>query len=74
MIEEKSGMRPIWYFVGWILLLTGLMVVLAGIYGLFAPLPSTSVMDHLHPNLWWGTLMIIFGLIYIVVNKNVRVE
>ena len=73
-MTEIEEMRPIWYFVGWVLLLCGLLVVLAGIYGLFAPVPNESVVGYLQPNLWWGALIVIVGLIYILKNRNVRVE
>ena len=52
-------MRPIWYFVGWGLLIIGGMLILAGIYVLFFPIPGASVLEELHPNLWWGALIAI---------------
>lgn len=70
MAEEK-GMRPIWYFVGWVLLIIGGLLILAGIYGLFFPIPSASVLGELHPNLWWGALISIVGLIFIIRNKDI---
>ena len=70
MAEEK-GMRPIWYFVGWFLLMIGGLLILAGIYGLFFPISNTSVLGELHLNLWWGGLMAIVGLIFIIRNKDI---
>lgn len=72
-MAEIKEMRPIWYFIGWVLL-CGLLVVLAGIYSLFAPVPNEFVVGYLQPNLWWGSLMVIIGLIYVLYNRNVRVE
>ena len=39
-MPEEKGMRPIWYFVGWGLLIIGGMLILAGIYILFFPYPQ----------------------------------
>lgn len=74
MTKEEKGMRPIWYFVGWILFLIGALVVMSGIYSLFYPVPSKTVLQELHPNLWWGGLMVVFGLIFIFKNKGVTVD
>ncbi|MDI6779277.1 MAG: hypothetical protein QME25_03660 [Bacteroidota bacterium] len=67
-------MKPIWYFVGLILLITGLILVGAGVYSLLFPSNEQKVLADLHPNLWWGILMVIIGLIYVIKNKNVMVE
>jgi len=67
-------MKPIWYFVGLILLITGLILVGAGIYSLIYPSDEQKILAHLHPNLWWGMLMVIVGFIYVIKNKNVTVE
>ena len=72
--NTQEGMRPIWYFVGWVLFLSGLIVVIAGVYGIFYTLPSTSVIGYLHPNLWWGGLMTIVGLIYMLKNRKIRIQ
>jgi len=72
MSTEQNQMRPIWYFVGWILISIGGIVILSGIYNLFFELPNTSVMEGLHPNLWWGTILLIVGIIYAWKNKDIR--
>lgn len=56
-------MKPIWYFVGLILLAMGGIIFLNGIYLLFHPAVSKTVLSETHPNLWWGLIMIIFGAI-----------
>lgn len=67
-------MKPIWYFVGLILLITGTIVLLSGIYSFFNPPEVKKVLSETHPELWWGTLMIIVGIIYVWKNKDKRVE
>lgn len=73
MAEEK-GMKPIWYFVGLLMLVVGALIMAAGIYYLFYPSQSSTVLYHLHPNLWWGGIMVIFGIVLVWLNKGVTVE
>lgn len=74
MDEIKEQMRPIWYFVGWVLLAIGLVVLAAGIYNLFLAVPEASMFDHLYPDLWWGGVLIIVGSLYLYINKDVRIK
>ena len=72
MAKTADGMHPIWYFVGWLLILIGSIVVLAGVVNLFMPLPNTTVVKGLHPNLWWGSILIVVGLVYVLKHRGVR--
>ena len=74
MEQEQAGMRPIWYFVGYLLSVIGLLVVLAGILNLFYTLPSTSVLGSIHPDIWWGGLITVVGLVYIWNNRNTYIR
>ena len=67
-------MKPIWYFVGLILLAIGSILLLTGLFMLITPEKANAVLGELYPNIWWGGLMIVVGLIYIFKNKNVIVE
>ena len=67
-------MKPIWYFVGLILLTMGIVLAAAGIYDLISHTESKSILGELYPSIWWGALMIIVGLVYIFKNKNVKIE
>ncbi len=67
---EQKGMRPIWYFVGYLLSIIGSLIVLAGVINLFYNLPGTSVLESVHPDLWWGGLITLIGLLYIWKNRN----
>jgi amino acid transporter len=71
--EQEKGMRPIWYFVGWLLFIIGILVIIAGILNLFFPPPSTSVVGTTHPDLWWGAIIALFGAIYLWKHSGVRV-
>jgi len=62
-MSEGHRMIPVWFFVGIILLIYGVIVLATGIYELSHP-PST-VLANLHAALWWGGLLTIVGGIYV---------
>jgi len=62
-MAEDHHIIPVWFFVGVILLIYGLLILVTGIYGLYNP-PST-VLAHLHPAVWWGALLTIIGAVYV---------
>jgi len=57
----EPQMKPIWYFVGLILLVMGTLILLSGIYHLISPPAVKTVLAEIHPDVWWGALMILFG-------------
>jgi len=44
----------------------GPLVVSAGVWQIFNPPANPVVLFHLHTNLWWGAMLLVFGLIYCV--------
>jgi hypothetical protein len=56
-------MIPVWFFVGVILLIYGLIILGTGIYEFSNPPPT--VLARLHPAVWWGTLLTIIGGVYV---------
>jgi hypothetical protein len=73
-IKGDINMRPIWYFVGLILSVMGIIIEVNGIYFLINPSAEKKVLSYLHPDIWWGGVMIIMGLIFILKNKNVKLS
>lgn len=64
-------MKPIWFFVGLILLIMGLIIFINGIYLLFNPPQVKTVLFYIHPNIWWGLIMILIGgLMYLKTRKT----
>lgn len=53
---------PIWFFVGALLLVYGILILAAGLFGLEHP-PQVEL-AHLHAGIWWGALMIVIGAVY----------
>jgi hypothetical protein len=74
MADNVKKMKPIWYFVGLVLLVMGGVVLISGIYDLLAGVESKTVLARLHPGIWWGGLMVAAGLIFVLANRNATVD
>jgi hypothetical protein len=70
MSDEISEMKPIWYYVGVILVIIGILVLMAGIYYLFVPIPNKIELSNLHINIWWSLVLIISGCVMVYKNKK----
>jgi hypothetical protein len=62
-MSEGHHMIPVWFFVGVILLIYGVLILATGLYELSHP-PATVLAD-LHPAIWWGALLTILGGVYV---------
>ena len=67
-------MKPIWFFVGLILLAMGGIIFLNGVYIWISPPAAKTVLAETHPNIWWGLVMTACGGILYFKNKNKIVE
>jgi hypothetical protein len=54
---------PIWFFIGALLLVYGVLILGAGLYGLAHP-PAVAL-AQLHVGVWWGLLLIAIGALYV---------
>ena len=62
-MSEKHHIIPVWFFVGVLLFIYGVLILASGILEFSNP-PST-VLGNLHPAIWWGALLTIIGAIYV---------
>ena len=62
-MTEERRIIPVWFFVGLILLIYGVLILATGIYGFNHP-PAT-VLAELHPAVWWGALLVVIGAVYV---------
>jgi hypothetical protein len=60
-----KGAISIWFFIGALLAAYGVLIVGAGIYELANPPEQPVKLAHLRPALWWGTLMVVLGAVYL---------
>jgi hypothetical protein len=60
-MHPDGGRISIWFFVGALVLVFGVLILGAGIYNLISPISPPVVLDELHVGIWWGALMIVLG-------------
>ena len=63
----EPSMLPIWFWIGTILLVYGLIVAAIGVWYVFHP-QTRTVLASINPNLWWGAIMLAVGLIFFLPN------
>ncbi|MEJ2634041.1 MAG: hypothetical protein P8184_01965 [Calditrichia bacterium] len=73
MTEEQKGMKPIWYFVGLVLLAMGAIIFGTGLYHLFTGTERVQVLSGYYPDAWWGGLMAVVGLIFFLISRKAKV-
>jgi len=54
----------IWFVIGLLLDVYGLMIFGAGLYAVLVPPANPVVMQNLHTGVWWGLLLIAMGIFY----------
>jgi len=63
-MTEKHHIIPVWFFVGVLLLVYGLLIFASGLAEWSHP--SNTVLAELHAPVWWGGLLFVLGLIYCI--------
>jgi hypothetical protein len=66
-MAEGTGRREmlsIWFFVGVMTLLYGIVLLPYGAWEWFGGHEPGTVLHHLHPTFWWGLLLTLFGGFY----------
>jgi FtsH-binding integral membrane protein len=62
-MTEKHHIIPVWFFVGVLLLVYGLMIFASGLTEWNSPPPGVQL-TGLHAPVWWGALLIVLGGVY----------
>ncbi len=62
-MSDRRKMIPVWFFVGVILLIYGVLILGTGVHELSHP-PAT-VLAELHPAIWWGAILTVVGGAYV---------
>ena len=57
---------PVWFFIGVLLSVYGVMILGYGLWELATGHVANVVLAHLHAPVWWGALMLVLGLFYLV--------
>jgi hypothetical protein len=56
----------IWWFAGVLLLIYGVLIFATGLWELAHPLPHPPVLHQLQAPIWWGALLAVSGLWYVI--------
>lgn len=67
-------MKPIWYFVGLLLLIMGAIITMSGIYDVLNPPAQQKVLGNTFPALWWGLIMTAGGVVFLLANRKKTVR
>jgi hypothetical protein len=62
-MSEPKHFISIWFFIGALLAVYGVLILGAGIYDLFSPKEGV-VLGHLHAGIWWGAILLLLGGFY----------
>jgi hypothetical protein len=57
-------MISVWFFIGALLLIYGVLIAAAGLYDLATTPEHPVVLANLHAGIWWGALLIVLGGFY----------
>jgi hypothetical protein len=63
---HRPDMISIWFFIGALLLIYGVLILGAGLYDLATPPEHPVVLANLHAGIWWGALLIGLGGFYAI--------
>jgi hypothetical protein len=65
-MHEHDKQIPIWFFIGILLGVYGLLILGTGIHGWMNPPPKEAqvALWSYHADVWWGALLAITGAIY----------
>lgn len=65
-MSEHKHLISIWFFIGSLLLVYGILITGSELYHLGTPYSHNVVLAELHAGLWWGILLLILGLFYCI--------
>ena len=58
---------PIWFFIGLLLTISGVMIFGYGIYeAVSGSFPPGVQLTQLHTPLWWGGVLLLLGIVYVI--------
>ena len=69
----NNTVNTIWCAVGLMLFVIGAVVLCSGLVILIFHIHEKTVLANLHPDIWWGSIMVVVGVIFFSVNIKRRV-
>lgn len=65
---------PIWFFIGVLLVAYGSLITAYGLYEVVTGHLADVALNQLHAPLWWGAVLGLLGLFYVVKFRPGRVS
>ncbi len=62
-MSEKHNIIPVWFFVGCLLLVYGVMIFITGLVNWSNP-PAGVELTQYHAPVWWGAVLTVLGIVY----------
>ncbi len=62
----KKHHLSIWFLIGLQLVIMGLIVLVATIYGIFVPPADPVMFNDQHPGIYMGIVMLLLGAVYTI--------
>ena len=66
---QEERMISIWTWVGLVLSVYGVLIAGMGVYYIWNP--HQTVLAELNPSLWWGAIMLVAGIVFLLIPKLV---
>ena len=63
-MSKAKQQISIWYFIGLLILVYGILILGAGVGEVFSPPANPLVLAELHAGVWWGALLTVLGGLY----------
>ena len=70
MQRHGKQMISIWIFIGLLLIVYGVLIMGQGMWELFVPLEKPVVLAELRAGIWWGSLILILGAVFVGANSK----
>jgi Zn-dependent membrane protease YugP len=64
MPSSNHAPISIWFFIGLLLDVYGVLILGASLHDLAVPPEHPVVLANLHAGIWWGAVLIVLGLVY----------
>jgi hypothetical protein len=70
MQRDGKQMISIWIFIGLLLIAYGALIMGQGMWELFVPPAKPVVLGELRASIWWGSLILILGAVFVGTNSK----
>jgi hypothetical protein len=70
MQRDGKQMISIWIFIGFLLIAYGVLIMGQGMWELFVPPAKPVVLSELRAGIWWGSLILILGAVFVGANSK----